>query len=267
MGVKRRWFARIQAPALRAGVLASMVLLFGGCVRAEIAVHVDDDGSGTASVLFGFKKSLLDLMSSLDESGSGAPFDPADVFSDVDRGSLPEGTKVEPYDADGFVGSRITMPFRDVQELPDLLKRVTSDATVPGETAPAGSDGGFERFAIARTEQGWRLDAVAAPLASEQDVSTDDEFTQQFLKDASFTIKVRLPGKVGAHNADEVHGNELTWKLDLQSTQPRELRAETSGSGSGSGLPWVLIGGGVVGALALGGIGWDIRRRKERHEG
>lgn len=259
----RRWIVR-QWSSLgpRVALAALAVMLFSGCVRAEIAVRVDDDGSGTASVLFAFKESLLELMSSLDE-GESEDFDPQDVFSDIDRDALPEGTKIQPYKADGFVGSRIDMPFKDAEELAGLLGFVTSGAAVP--TDPASEEGGFEQFNIERTADGWRLDAVAAPLASEEDLaSADDEFTKQFLEDASFTIKVRLPGKIKEHNADKVDGNELTWNLDFESTEGRALRAVSTGSGSGDGLPWVLIGGGVVGLVALGAIGWDVRRRKAR---
>lgn len=249
--------ARTVLPRL--AFLVAVVVLFGGCVRAEIGVRVEDDGSGTATVLFAFKESMLEFMSSLDE-GESEDFDPKAVFSDVDMSLLPGGTKVDPYERDGFVGSRITMPFKDVKELSDLLGFVTSGASVPTEST---EEGAFELFALERTEDGWRLDATAAPLSTEEDLAASDEaFTKQFLEDASFTIKVRLPGKITQHNADKVDGNELTWSLDFESIEARELRAVSSGPDSGGGLPWVLIGGGLVGVVALGAIGWDVRRRR-----
>lgn len=254
-------FARAQAAPPRLAFLVAVVVLFGGCVRAEIGIRVEDDGSGTATVLFAFKESMLELMSSLDE-GESEDFDPKAVFSDVDMSLLPSGTKVVPYEQDGFVGSRITMPFKEVHELSNLLGFVTSGASVPTE---ATEEGAFERFALERTEDGWRLNATAAPLSTEEDLEASDEaFTKQFLEDASFTIKVRLPGKITQHNADKVDGNELTWNLDFESTEARELRAVSSGSDSGDGPPWVLVGGGLVGVVALGAIGWDVRRRRLR---
>ncbi|MEZ4554184.1 MAG: hypothetical protein R3B59_09785 [Dehalococcoidia bacterium] len=255
------WGGRIgRRLAGRLALLGVALVLLGGCVRAEIGVHVEDDGSGTATVLFAFKESFIDLMSSLDE-GSSEEFDPEEVFSDIDRSQLPEGTEVDRYEEDGFVGSRITMPFRDVQELAGLLGFVTTGAAVPSEAAE--DEGGFERFAIERTDDGWRLDAVAAALTTEEDLeSADDAFTQEFFEDASFTITIQLPGRIQEHNADEVDGNELTWNLDFESTEPRELRAVSSTSGDGDGPPWVLIGAVAAGVVALAAVGWDINRRR-----
>lgn len=250
---------RVRAWAPRLAALIISVAVLSGCVRAEVAVRVEEDGSGTASVLFAFQESLLEMMASLDEGGGG-DFDPREVFSDLDPGELPEGTKVEEYQHDGFVGSRITIPFQDVQELGSLLGFVTSGASVPPDST---EEGAFRRFSLERTDDGWRLDAVAAPLSTEEDLETaDDAFTKQFLEDASFTIKVRLPGKIEEHNADQVDGNELTWRLDFQSTEARQLTAVSTGSDSGDGRPWLLIGGVAVGAVALGAIGWDVRRRR-----
>ncbi|MGE0227031.1 MAG: hypothetical protein AB7I38_10285 [Dehalococcoidia bacterium] len=244
----------------RLALLVMVVALLSGCVRAEIGVHVEEDGSGTATVLFAFEESFIDLMSSLD-GGSGEEFDPEDVFSDIDPSDLPEGTEVERYEADGFVGSRITMPFQDVQELSSLLGFVTTGAAVPAEAAQ--DEGGFERFAIERTEDGWRLDAVAAALTTEEDLeNAEDAFTQDFFESASFTITIELPGAVEEHNADEVDGNALTWNLDFESTEARELHAVTTTSGGGDGAPWVLIGAVVAGVVALAAVGWDINRRR-----
>lgn len=253
----------MRALGPRLALVAMAVVLFSGCIRAEIGVRLDDDGSGTATVLFAFKESFLDLMGELGD-GETDDFDPREVFSDIDQSQLPSGTKVESYDADGFVGSRITMPFKDVSELGNLLGFVTSGASVP--TDPGSDEGGFERFNLERTEDGWRLDAVAAPLATEEDIATaDDSFTKTFLEDASFTIKIRLPGKIKEHNADKVEGNQLIWNLDFESTEARPLRAVSIGSGSGSsdGPPWVLIAGVAVGVVALGGIAWDVNRRRQ----
>lgn len=266
-GQRTRPFSmRLRRLAPRMALLACVAVLFGGCIRAEIAVHVEDDGSGTASVLFAFEKSMLDLMGSLDESGSGDAFKPDEVFSDLDRSALPDGTRVEPYSADDFVGSRITVPFQRVEDLPQLLNLVTAGTTLPSDGGVSGGEGGFRSFSITRTEGGWRLDAVAEPLAPEGDGASDElggDFGSALLEDASFAIKVKLPGKVQEHNADEVHGNELTWKLDFESSEPRELHAKTSGDDSG-GRSWVLIGGGVVVLIALAGVGWDINRRRGR---
>jgi hypothetical protein len=245
-------------------LLLALASLLVGCVQAEIAIDVKQDGSGSASVLFAFDRSLVELLGSLDESGSNEKFDAQSMVDDVDRSELPPGSKVEPYEQGGFVGARITSPFERAEDLPHLLETMSAAMSLPGDESTGVEDTGtgFEHFVIEHTKDGWRLDAVVEPASTEEPTAEDDELTSDLMKDASFTIKVRLPGKVEEHNADEELDGQLTWKLDLLSTEPRTLSARTGDSGGG--VPWVLVAGGGAGVLGLGAVGWDINRRRRR---
>lgn len=258
-GVRPRRLAR-QLAAF--GILASLLV---GCVQAEIAVRVEDDGSGTTSVLFAFDESLLELMESFDESDSAEEFDPTSIFDAIDETVVPDA-EVEPYRDGAFVGARITAPFDDVQDIPAMLDEITSGIALPGgEPATGGEGGAFERFVIERDGEGWRLDAlVAAGPAAEGagDDPTEDEFAAQLLEDASFTVVVVLPGELEEHNADEEVEGELTWNLDLEMTEPRTLTARTAAAGDE--FPWVLAAGGGMGLVAMAGIVWDVHRRRRQ---
>jgi hypothetical protein len=255
----------------RFAALGVVTVMFVGCIQAEIAVRVDDDGSGAASVLFAFDQSMLDLLESLDEGeGSGSsepaePFDPTSIFDGIDETIVPDA-EVEPYEQGDFIGARITAPFSRVEDVPAMLDEITSGLAFPGAEPSTNDESGsaFERFVIERDGEGWRLDAVvAAPTTEEEATSADpadDEFGAALLESASFTIKVVLPGELEEHNADEAVERQLTWNLDLDSTQPRTLSARTSGESDE--LPWVLLSGGAVGLAAMGGIAWDVNRRR-----
>jgi hypothetical protein len=248
-------------------LLVALASLLAGCVQAEIDIDVNEDGSGTASVLFAFDRSLLGLLGSLDESGSTAEeVDAQSIASDVDRGALPPGSKVEPYERGDFIGARVTSPFGRVEDVPALLEKMSAAISLPGDdgTAAEESESGFEHFAIQRTEDGWRLDAVVEPVSTEAPgTEEDDEFASALLDDASFTINVKLPGKVQEHNADEEADGRLTWKLDLQSTEPRTLSARTSEDSVG--VPWTLVAGGGAGLAGLGVVALDVNRRRRRN--
>lgn len=258
---------RLPSLVLRLVSLAMLAAVLGGCVQAEVAVRVDDDGSGTASVLFAFDKSLLELLGSFGQGDSSSEgFDPKSVFDGVDKTQLPPGTTVEPYEGGDFVGARITAPFEKVEDLPALLDRITSGVSLPSDTSASDTGSGFERFVIERAGEGWRFEAVVEPASTADSGGSSDELggdlAASFLKDASFTVKVKLPGKVQEHNADEEDSGELTWDLDLQSSEPRVLSARSAG-GDGE-FPWVIVAGGVIGLLAVSGVAWDIARRRRR---
>ncbi len=69
------------------------VLMLTGCIRAEIAIHVNDDGSGTVSVLTAIDGAVLAAFA--DEGGGGGlgelvgGDDLAAAFAEIDEADLP----------------------------------------------------------------------------------------------------------------------------------------------------------------------------------
>ena len=59
-----------------------------------------------------------------------------------------------------------------------------------------------------------------------------DAFTKELLdsilKDASVTLKLKLPGRIVESNADSTSNGEMTWKLPLVSDSAKTLSARTS---------------------------------------
>ena len=218
---------------------------------------MNDDGSGTLSIL-----SALDAeaLRAFGEDGGAEIESP---FSNLDAAALTPGATVEAYDEDGFIGVRVSVPFAAGDDVPDAIEAVLSDA---GAGELAGTAGLFERFDLYRDGGGWRFDAVVSPLNQEAlSGGAGDALgvavAAQLLEDASFTIRIELPGDVEEHNADVVDGGALVWILDLFSDQPRDLMARTGGGGGGSAIT-IVIAVVVITLVAAAAIVWFRSRRR-----
>ena len=146
----RRSGTRLRCSALLA-LLASAVVCTG-CIRVEIGIRVNDDGSGVISIL-----SALDAeaMRAFAEDGGaeiaeGGGAEIESPFSDLDAADFPPGATVEAYDEDGFIGVRASIPFAAGDDVPDAIETALSDAgdNLSGELA--GTAGLFERFDLHR---------------------------------------------------------------------------------------------------------------------
>jgi hypothetical protein len=250
--------------------MAALVVLSTACLRVDMAVLVNDDGSGTITLTeaidaTALKKFADDFSSSLGGSSSSSQ-STSSIFNfnekDIDRSKLPPGTRVEAYKEGAFEGLRLSAPFQKPDEALIVLNKLTSSlsdqgsslsslggstgTTRPGATptlarsgaSSSGPPDSFERFTIVKQDGGWKFEAVVKP-SSPTGTGADDPMTQALLaavlKDASVTFSVRLPGKVTQTNADDVKGSDLKWNLPLTASQPKTLSAQTSGSGFGGG--------------------------------
>ena len=119
-------------PALLVGVLAA------GCqVQTKVAVHMDEDGSGTVEVAVGLDEAALAELPDLDRSGVG---DPADLTKLVRVDDLKAtGWDVAAPEADGgMTWVRATKPFGTPAEAAQILTELT------------GPDGGLRGFRLER---------------------------------------------------------------------------------------------------------------------
>ena len=263
-----RRFARIMR--LRGGLpvaVAVVALLSASCIRVDVGIQVNDDGSGTVSFVTAIDSSAAgSLAKSLGgtESSSGAGPD----FTNLDKSTLPEGSTVEPYKDGKYEGARVTTPFRTGDDIAAIVNEVSS-STSSAETG-AGSDTGtnsplFEQFALTREADGWSFKATINPAsgvtAGANDLVSPEQLKVLF-KDASFTVRVKLPGSVVSHDADSVGKNgELIWKLDIFATKARTLSART-GPSTGGGFPVLPVAAGAAGVLVLAGVAGFVARRR-----
>ncbi len=257
------------APAYLRGLvllaLLASALVLTGCARIEIAIHLNDDGSGEISLLSAVDTRFLALA----EDGAT---EIENSFIDLDEADLPPGATIEEYDEDGFRGARIRLPFAASDDVNDAINAALSDAgaDLSGELSGLGPTNLFERFDLLRDDGGWRFAAVVSPFqetlsSGDGDIVGDDildsGLVELLLEDFEFTIRLDLPGDIVEHNADAVDGSALIWNLDPFSQEPRELMALTSGGG---GTNVLEVTTGVVVGLLIGAITATIWLKSRR---
>ena len=226
--------------------LLSFVALVGlstACIQAETAIVVNDDGTGTVSLtqaldMVAVKEMVKEFAEGFGEDTSAAAtpsFDP----KDVDTSKLPKGTTVEAYKNGNFEGVKLTAPFQKPEDAFDVLNKLSgalSDQTssltsMAGEAggAPSSSPGQFESMTIGKQGDGWKFEAKLASSGVPGELDADSKaLIDSLLKDASITLKVKLPGKVADTNADSTSNKEMTWKLPLIVETPKTLTGRTT---------------------------------------
>jgi hypothetical protein len=254
--------------------LAALVLT--GCIRAEIAIRVNEEGSGTVSVLTAVDGSVLAAFAGEGGSGLGdllgdGDGDIASAFTDVDDEDLPPGASIEAYEDGDFVGARVTVPFEAGDDVASALDQLSEESG--DETPFAGVGGAFESFVLERDGEGdgWRFeaqlseDATDAGLGDGGGDAFGDAIAGALLGDASFTVRLALPGEIVEHDADELTDGELVWHLDVLDPGARPLmaRSEASSDSGGGVSSGVLVIGLLVvaGLLTAGAVGWAVRER------
>jgi len=226
--------------------LLSFIALLGlstACIQAETAIVVNDDGSGTVSLTqaldtVAVKDMLKEFAEGFGEDTSTAATPSFDA-KDVDTSKLPKGTKVDSYKNGNFEGVKLTTPFTKPEDAFDVLNKLSgalSDQTSSltsmaggSSGAPSSSPGQFESLTIAKQGDGWKFEAKLATSGVPGGLDADTkEIFDAFLKDASVTLKVKLPGKMADTNADSTSNNEMTWKLPLMVETPKTLTGRTT---------------------------------------
>ena len=229
-------------------LLAVVAALFLVSCRAEvnIALDVEQDGSGTVAFELGTDEEFRDFMTSF-----GA--DPADLFGELESGlGDSEGTATEREEGDmSFKGAQVE--FDDVDEIAGQLG------------GAAGDFGGFDTFTFEINDTSAVFDATLS--APEQDPSegfggfdpsqlAGDVFTANFI--------LKMPGNVTTHNADAVLADDrLQWELPLLGGTVN-FHAESQFGGSGFPWLWVILGIALLVGLIAVIVAVILGRRQQR---
>lgn len=223
-------------------LLALCSLALTGCFRVELSIRVNEDGSGVFSTVMAFEDSFAGMAGETPEGG---------LFG---LGDIPLGAVVEEYSQDGFTGQRVSIEVSDMEQLQQLL------------AGDDDLDGGVGELELAREGDGWRFSMMIPPPgeALADEVGDEDALDQfgSFLANASYTVRLALPGEIADHNADRVEDDELVWDLDLTSTEPRTFSARSQPPGGLS--DWAILAIGIAGAVALIAVVILLARRSHR---
>jgi hypothetical protein len=243
-------------------LLAAVALFLVGCIRAEVSIKVNDDGSGEVSVLAAFDEEAFASLA--EDFGDGSTTE-VPSFNDLDESDLPEGASVEAYDEDGFTGARVTIPFEASDDIAATINEILSNSG--GDGFIGGTDSTFEDFSLRHEGEGWRFEATAAPLNDAADgedaLGLGGAIFDVLFDDASFEIKIELPGDVIEHNADRIDGDTLVWELGLADAEPRQLMALTGADdGGGFNLVVAIVVLGLIGVVVVGVLWFLAQTRR-----
>lgn len=229
-------------------VALTCIAVLTGCIRSQMGVHVDGDGSCRVDIDVFFSESKL-------QSAGLTGASLVDVAKEATAGLA--GAEVTSSSMDGDPGLRLTFRMGDVNQLSDSL---TGGG---GLGQPLRL---FQHFDIAKGADGrWTLDAMLDPSGFGSIVSEVNAMLSSVGmtsgSDAGLTFSVTLPGTVETTDANRHDGGSATWDLST-SGGARSMRMENA-PGASPAIVW-LIGASVVVLLTVGAIALAVRRRRHR---
>lgn len=217
-------------------IVVLAVLLTGCKVKIDQGFELNSDGSGTASIVFGFDQELVEMMSSFSPGG--------DPFEDLNA-DLPGGWDSKDWSEGDYTGMEANISFGTLAELHSIADLMFT-----------GDDGLLQSFLIENTDDGgFRFEASMSGESFQADMQGMEGFGfEGSLDDLSETffdaeLRIKLPGEVISHNADhEESDGTLVWNVRLTDSG-RIISAE---SVPGGGLPLIpLAAAGAVVLLAI----------------
>ncbi len=219
-------------------LLAAVVvgLLATGCIRSDLTVAINDDGSGTYSAIVAFNPKAIGQLAQLggqDTGGLGK--DPCKQIRDSANGNqdkLPSGAKVENYSDGDFCGVKITAPFAAGQNPSDAISKALGGLDSAGQGGVTGI--GLDVFSIKKAGAGWQFEATPSGAGTgtgsgSSSSAGDAALAKQFLQGASSIVRIKLPGRVveADSNPDAIDGDGvLIWNLNLTG-ETRRLKAHS----------------------------------------
>ncbi|WP_050632327.1 LppM family (lipo)protein [Bacillus andreraoultii] len=210
-------------------VLLLSLFLLSGCVKADIGVKVNENGSVDTSVLMGIDKGVYGMI----EGTSDDPI--AEMKTDLED----EGFKIEDYETDKYKGMKAKKTFKNIDDFS------LDSATATDSPFDIKIDKGL--FSTKYTVKG--------SFAGEGGEISSEEQAMYNQFDLTFTLQ--LPGKIGDNNAKKVEGNKLTWDLSLNKTT--EIKAESTKTNTVTAVISVAL---LI--IIVIGIGYIIFKKKRK---
>ncbi len=267
----------------RLGMIAIFVLaawLLSGCIDLRIVTIVDSDGSGQWEVGLHLDEGLDAFTEESEEGEGGEAAEDDDIFS-----ILRDGPQTDQESGITFSSEeRITNGVRwlvAMAEIPDAdawaeleaaLERLMPDDPEDAETEEIDLTGDLSEglmFPVVTVDESLTGNTIRvefngpppADLMAEDEEEEEEESSIELDWDPasaiSFVHEIDLPGDLGEHNGtiDSATGNPV-WIMDLNSTEPYHIEAESTTSNSTLligivAAAFLIIGGGVGGYILL----------------
>ena len=238
-----------------------ILLLVSGCIKVNLEINVNEDGSGTYGGEFAISKVFAENFSEGDQSAS---CDEILDSNDNDLGplsDLPPDAEIEFFEDDSWCGYNFTASFLDLG-------------------AVLEEDDGFpitevEGIATFRLPE----DDLFGDVTGEADQAGEDIDSAMLLKalgipEPEFVISVTIAGEILEQNADQVRGSTLIWDFNILDPQPGfepyavvDTTVSSSGSsGTSGGLIALIVIAALVSLTLLGVLQKRFAAKKDGTE-
>ena len=215
-----------------------------GCLRMDVAIRVEPDGTGTVEIEMLLSETLTELAEAFSDEDAGDLC--AEMLNESAMSDMPAGAEARELSKAGWCGAESSFPFTDF----DLTEFSTADGMpirlwVENQTVFFDLD---VSDLTADFEEDMSFEQMAA-MAKVFDLELDEP---------KIVFEVTLPGASVDHNADSTQGSTFNWELDLFGDESRTSfyasadmsRSDNSDDASSSGL--FLVGGlGLAAILAF----------------
>lgn len=254
--MKKRIFAMLAC------VLAMMCVLVG-CVRTEVGVELNQDGSGTVGTVVMIQKEAYDIMKE-----SGDPFEDKETFTETVEGKEYVGTResTEYSSADELKSALLALTFAG--NLSDMENRMSDEKPenptdeiiiTPDEPENETSEQAavFRLVEIEKNAGKLTFRAALTPQNDQDSAILSGMGVNDMYK---LKVSVTMPGEIKSHSAGTAEEKTITWEIqDLTAENSIDIVSETSG---GSIVPVIIIALLILILLAV--IGILIAKKKWR---
>ena len=247
------------APAVLAVALVMSLALAGCRVGLVTDTTVNLDGSGTMSLRLSADKEILEFLVAQEVEGRSI-----DLFAELKAVLPPMWPIEEGEEPDGSPYLVLSVPFVDGGGLAAVTSR-GEDALLAGLGISRFELSREQDFFIIRTTYRTTVDLAAALSTLQVDGAESsgeglegEEAWELAVSAFSYENRVRLPGSVARHNADEVVGKTLVWRS--ASAPVLDMQAESVALRWGSVAS--LLAAVAVAFLVMAAVFLSIRRRR-----
>lgn len=227
-----------------------------GCLRMDMAVRVEPDGTGTVEIEVLLSETLAELAEAFSDEDTGDLC--AEMLNESGISDLPAGVEVRDRSEDGWCGFEISFPFTDFD-----LTELSADDGMP--------------IRLWVENQMVFFDLDVSDLIGDADEDEDMSFQQMAalakvfdmeLDEPKMLFEVTLPGTSVDHNADLVQGSTFNWELDLFGDESRtsiyaSADMSQSGSSENASSSGLFLVGGLVGLAAILAFAMRIRSARK----
>jgi len=227
-----------------------------GCLRMDMAIRDEPDGTGTVEIEMLLSETLTELAEAFSDEDAGDLC--AEMINESAMSDMPAGAEARELSKDGWCGAEISFSFTDF----DLTELSTAD-------------GMPIRLWVENQTVFFDLDVSDLTADFDEDMSFEEmaamaKVFDLALDEPKMVFEVTLPGAPVDHNADSTQGSTFNWELDLFGDESRTSfyasadmsRSDNSDNASSSGL---FLVGGLVGGLGLAAIlAFAVRIRSAR---